>query len=85
MKSHAKYRTKPDVLAQIIGIVKDKPVTKTKISYDCFLSYEYLNECLNIMIKSGLLGHDKKTNTFTVTEKGLHYLELCTKIYTFRK
>ena len=67
---------KIDIFAQIIGIAKDKPVTKTRISYDCFLSYDFLNECLNILLRSGLLGHDKNTNTYAATEKGLHYLEL---------
>ena len=78
-KAGSKYRTRSDIMAQIIAIAKDKPVTKTRISYDCFLSYDYLNECLKIMIKSGLLSNDNETNnTYTATEKGLHYLELCT-------
>jgi predicted transcriptional regulator len=82
VKPRAKYRTKSDIMAQIISVAKDMPVTKTRISYDCFLSYDYLNECLNILIKSGLLSNDDKiTNTYTATEKGLHYLELCTSLY----
>jgi predicted transcriptional regulator len=69
-------------MAQIIAVAQDKPVTNTRIAYDCFLSYDYLNECLNIMIKSGLLSNDNKvTNTYTATEKGLHYMELCTTLY----
>ena len=79
-KPGAKYRTRSDIMAQIIGVAKDKSVTKTRISYDCFLSYDYLNECLNILIKSGLLSNDKKTNMYIATEKGLHYLELCSTL-----
>ena len=80
-KPGTKYRTKSDILAQIISIAKEKPVTKTRIAYDCFLSYDYLNECLNLLARSGLLSNDKITNTYTATEKGLHYLELCTSLY----
>ena len=71
-----------DILAQIIAVAIDKPVIKTGILYDCFsVHYDYLNECLNILVKSGLIRRDyKKTNTFIATEKGLHYLELCTAL-----
>jgi predicted transcriptional regulator len=80
-KQGTKYRTKSDILAQIIAVAKDKPVTKTRISYDCFLSYDYLNECLDILVRSGLLCYDKKMNNYATTEKGLRYLELCTTLY----
>jgi len=80
IEPRAKYRTRSDILAQIIAVAKEKPATKTRISYDCFLSYDFLNECLNILIGSELLNHDEQTNTYAATKKGLHYLELCTTL-----
>ena len=80
-KPGTKYHTKSDILAQIISVAKEEPVTKTRIAYDCFLSYDYLNECLNILVRSGLLSNDKTTNTYAATEKGFHFLELCTTLY----
>jgi hypothetical protein len=44
-KPGAKYRTKSDIVAQIIAVAKDKPVAKIGIPHNCFfLCYDYLNE-----------------------------------------
>jgi predicted transcriptional regulator len=31
-----RYRTKTDMFVQILEIAKERPVTKTRIAYDCF-------------------------------------------------
>jgi predicted transcriptional regulator len=42
-----KYRTKADRFAQIFEVSKENPVTKTRIAYDCFLSYDLLSRDVN--------------------------------------
>jgi predicted transcriptional regulator len=50
-------------------------VTKTKIMYQTFLSYNQLDEHLSFLIRKGLLNYDVNTRTFRITEKGLQFLE----------
>ena len=69
-------RTKNDIIARIIEVAKERPVTKTRIAYDCFLSYDLLNEYLKTLTMSDLLKFNGDTRTYLATKRGLHYLEL---------
>jgi predicted transcriptional regulator len=69
-------RTKTDITAKIIEVAKERPVTKTRIAYDCFLSYDLLNEYLKMLTMSDLLKFDKRDKTYIATKRGLSYLEL---------
>jgi predicted transcriptional regulator len=75
-----RYRTRTDIIARIIEVAKERPVTKTRIAYDCFLSYDLLNEYLKTLTMSDLLKFDKKDKTYIATKKGLRSLELCKTI-----
>ena len=70
-------RTRTDILARIIEVAKERPVTKTRIAYDCFLSYDRLSECLNTLIEWDLVKFNEGTHTYLATKRGLRYLELC--------
>jgi predicted transcriptional regulator len=70
-------RTKNDIIARIIEVAKERPVTKTRIAYDCFLSYDLLSECLNTLIKCDLVKFNVVTRTYLATKRGLRYRELC--------
>src|ERR671922_1243758 len=70
-------RTKPDIIARIIGVAKERAVTKTRIAYDCFLSYDLLNEYLKTLTMSDLLKFNKRDKTYIATKRGLRSLELC--------
>jgi predicted transcriptional regulator len=69
-------RTRTDIIARIIEVAKGRPVTKTRIAYDCFLSYDLLNEYLKTLTKSDLLKFNKRDKTYIATKRGLHYLDL---------
>jgi predicted transcriptional regulator len=72
-----RYRTKTDMFVQILEVAKERPVTKTRIAYDCFLSYDLLNEYLKMLTMSDLLKFNEGTRTYLATKSGLRYLELC--------
>jgi predicted transcriptional regulator len=57
-------RTRTDIIARIIEVAKERPVTKTRIAYDCFLSYDLLNEYLKTLTMSDLLKFNKRDKTF---------------------
>jgi predicted transcriptional regulator len=69
-------RTRTDILARIIEVAKERPVTKTRIAYDCFLSYDLLNEYLKTLTMSDLLKFNKIDKTYIATKRGLSYLDL---------
>lgn len=70
-------RTKTDIFVQILEISKENPVTKTRIAYDCFLSYDLVSEYLNTLIECDLVKFNGGTHTYLATKRGLRYLELC--------
>jgi predicted transcriptional regulator len=71
-----RVRTKTDIIARIIEVAKERPVTKTRIAYDCFLSYDLLNEYLKTLTMSDLLKFNKRDKTYIATKRGLSYLNL---------
>ena len=69
-------RTRTDIIARIIEVAKERPVIKTRIAYDCFLSYDLLNEYLKMLAMSDLLKFNKRDKTYIATKRGLSYLDL---------
>jgi predicted transcriptional regulator len=69
-------RTRTDIIARIIEVAKERPVTKTRIAYDCFLSYDLLNEYLKTLTMRDLLKFNKRDKTYIATKRGLRYLDL---------
>ena len=69
-----KYRSRIDIMSQILEVANGGGLTKTKIMYKAFLSFVQLKEFLTVLTESDLLSYDGKTQTFKTTEKGLRLL-----------
>jgi predicted transcriptional regulator len=69
-----KYRSRIDIMSQILEVANGGGITKTKIMYKAFLSFVQLKEFLTVLTESDLLSYDGKTQTFKTTEKGLRLL-----------
>ena len=76
-----KYRSRVEIIAQILQAANGHHITKTRIMYSVFLSYEQLKEYLAILIENGLLEYWEGTQTYKTAEKGLKFL----KIYELMK
>jgi predicted transcriptional regulator len=74
------YRSRVEIISQILETAKRGGTTKTKIVYKAFLSYSQLKEYLTILTESDLLSYDDKTHTFKITEKGLRFLNFYNEI-----
>ena len=70
-----KYRSRTDIVSQILQAANGS-VTKTKLMYKVFLSYEQIKEYLAILIQSGLVEYIEETQTYKTTEKGLKFLKM---------
>jgi predicted transcriptional regulator len=77
---YMKYRTKTEIMSEILGIANGSATTKTKIMYQAFLSYAQMKKHLMVLTQNGLLSYDVDTQTFTTTEKGLRFLDTCNKM-----
>jgi predicted transcriptional regulator len=69
-----KYRSRIDIISQILEVANGGDVTKTNIMYKALLSYAQMKEYLTMLTDNGLLSYDKETQTFKTTEKGLRFL-----------
>ena len=69
------YRSRTDIIAQILHAT-NRGVPKIKIMYKVFLSYEQIQEYLDILIQGGLLEYLEVTQTYKTTEKGLKFLRV---------
>ena len=71
-----RYRSRIDIISQILEVANGGGVTKTNITYKAFLSYAQMTEYLRILAKTDLLSYDIHTHTFKTTEKGLRFLDI---------
>jgi predicted transcriptional regulator len=69
------YRTRIEIILEILKTANGANATRTKIMYHAFLSYFQLNEYLSMLTERGLLTYNSDTRTFKTTEKGLMLLE----------
>lgn len=70
-----KYRSRSDIVTEILTIARDKAVTKTRIMYGAFLSWSQLNEYLAMLTREQMLEADG-TGRYQVTMKGLRFLDI---------
>ncbi len=71
-----KNRDRAEINAMILDIARHSKVTKTKIMYRAYLSYNKLEEYLTDLGESELLEFEVGAQTYRTTEKGKRYLEI---------
>ena len=70
-----KYRSRTEIVSNILEAANGG-VTKTKIMYKAYLSYNQLREYLSILIENNLIEYLDGTNNFKTTAKGLNLLKM---------
>ena len=70
-----KYRSRTEIVSNILEAANGG-VTKTKIMYKAYLSYNQLREYLSILIENNLLEYLDGTQTYKTTENGLNLLKM---------
>jgi predicted transcriptional regulator len=75
-----KYRSRTDIISQILETANGNSATRSKMMYKAFLSYSQLKEYLTVLTECDLLSYDLETHTFKTTEKGLRFLEIYNRI-----
>jgi predicted transcriptional regulator len=79
-----KYRSRIDIISQILDVANGGGATRGRMVYKASLNYNQLKESLTALIENDLLFHDRNTQTFKTTGKGLRFLyvynEICEMI-----
>ena len=70
-----KYRGRTEIVAVILDSANGG-ITKTKIMYNAFLSYNQLKEYLSLLIENNLFEYHSGTKIFRSIEKGLKFLSI---------
>ena len=70
-----KNRSRTEIVSNILEAANGG-VTKTKIMYKAFLSYNQLREYLSILIENNLIEYLDGTQIYKTTEKGLNLLKM---------
>jgi len=75
-----KYRSRTEIVCNILDATNGGGATKTKIMYKAFLSYTQLKEYLSVLTENNLIEYSNGTQTFKTTEKGFNYLKMHNEI-----
>jgi predicted transcriptional regulator len=73
------YRSRTEIVSNILDAANGGGATKTKIMYVAFLSYAQLKEYLSLLIENNLIEYSNGTK-FKTTEKGLNYIKMYREI-----
>jgi predicted transcriptional regulator len=80
-----KYRSRNNIIRDILDAASDGGVTRTKIMYKAYLSFGQLKEYLSVLTDNDLLSYDTHTQTFKITEKGLRLLDAYNQMHDMIK
>ena len=69
------YRSRTEIVAMILDAANGG-ITKTKIMYHAYLSYNQLKEYLTLLIENELIEYISGNKIFKTTEKGLNLLKI---------
>ena len=75
-----RYRSRTEIISQILETANGGNATKTKITYKALLGYDQLKENLAALTEKDLIRYDKNTQTYRTTERGLRFLQINNQI-----
>ena len=71
-----KYRSRGEILSNLLRVVASGKATKTRLMYGAYLSYTQIEEYMDYVLQQGLISQVSQTNLYQLTEKGMQYLNL---------
>jgi predicted transcriptional regulator len=72
-----KHRSKEEITALVLeAIVNTDRPTQTMIMYKAYLTHVQLKQFLASLIEKGLIEYHNLERIYTITEKGMHFLEV---------
>ena len=75
-----KYRDRNEIIAQILECCNGNKVTRTKIMFYTYLSFNLTKEYMLLLLEKGLIEYQTGERTYKTTEKGIHFLNIHTNL-----
>ena len=75
-----KYRSRTEIVCNILDAANGGGATKTKIMYQSFLCYGQLKGYLFVLVENNLIEYLDGVHKFKTTEKGLNFLKMHNQI-----
>jgi predicted transcriptional regulator len=80
-----KHRTKEEIAALILeAVVNTNRATQTIIMYKAYLTHAQLKQFLSSLLEKRLIQYQKEDRLYTITEKGMHFLQLYNQLNQFQ-
>jgi predicted transcriptional regulator len=74
---YTKNRSRLDVIAAILRVVRGREASKTRIMYGAYVSYAQIREYMPTMLEIGLLTtSNEQQSLYRIRERGMRFLEL---------
>lgn len=74
---YTKNRSRLDVIAAILRVVRGREASKTRIMYGAYVSYAQIREYMPTMLEIGLLtASNEQQSLYRIRERGMRFLEL---------
>ena len=81
-----KHRTKEEITALILeAVLNTNRATQTVIMYKAYLTYAQLKQFLSSLLEKGLIEYQKEDRLYTITEKGIHFLQVYNQLSNLQK
>ena len=71
-----KYRSRVEIASNILRVAVAGRATKTRLMYGAFLSFTQINEYLKFLQANDLITTDPESHVYSLTERGLRFLNL---------
>ncbi len=71
-----KYRSRGEIVSNILRVVASSKATKTRLMYGAYLSYAQIEEYMGFILQQGLISPVPETNLYQLSEKGMQYLNM---------
>jgi predicted transcriptional regulator len=69
-----KYRSRNDIMSQILEAAASGGAAKHKIMYTAYVSYSQMKEYMAVLIEKGMMEYIAEEGKYRTTEKGVKFL-----------
>ena len=75
-----KYRSRTEIMIQILECVSDGSSTRTKIMFKAYLSFAQAKDYLGFLQAKGLVEQEGGNSSYRITSSGRDFLRKCSEI-----
>jgi predicted transcriptional regulator len=71
-----RYRTRTEIITDILRALSRGSATKTKLMHDTFLSFSQAQDFLSYLVEKRLVNLDRRYSRYTLSERGMELVDV---------